>query len=46
LEKLRREVQRKNPDLTAEETYRASGFSEEVIQETLKSDEQLRHKLA
>jgi prevent-host-death family protein len=44
LEKLRREVQRKNPDITAEEAYRAAGFSEEVIRETLKSDEELRQR--
>jgi prevent-host-death family protein len=46
LETLRREVQRKNPDITAEEAYRAAGFSEEVIQETPKSDEELRQRLA
>jgi prevent-host-death family protein len=45
LEKLRREVQRKNPNITAEEAYRAAGFSKEVIQATLKSDEELRQSL-
>lgn len=46
LEELRREVQRHNPGLTAEEAYRAAGFSEEVIQETLQSDEELRRSQA
>ncbi len=46
LDALRREVQRRNPDITAEEAYRAAGFSEEVIQETLESDEELRLRRA
>jgi prevent-host-death family protein len=37
LEKLRQEVQRLNPDISAEEAYREAGFSEEAIQSTLKS---------
>ena len=41
LQELRQEVQRRNPDLTAEEAYRAAGFSEQVIQETIRSDEGL-----
>jgi prevent-host-death family protein len=41
LDALRREVRRQNPDLTAEEAYRLAGFSEEVVQETLKTDEEL-----
>lgn len=41
LEALRQEVRRQNPDLTAEEAYRLAGFSEKVIQETLKADEEL-----
>lgn len=44
LKALRREVQRHNPDITAEEAYRAAGFSEEVIQETLKLDKELMRK--
>ena len=46
LEKLRREVQRQNPGITAEAAYREAGFSEEAIQDTLKSDEKLRQRLA
>lgn len=42
LDELRAEVQRQNPDITAEEAYRAAGFSEEVIQETLQHNEELR----
>ena len=41
LNALRDEVRLQNPDLTAEEAYRLAGFSEEVIQETLKADEEL-----
>ena len=41
LEALRDEVRLQNPGLTAEEAYRLAGFSEEVIQETLKADEEL-----
>src|SRR5688572_11191435 len=41
LEKLRKEVQEKMPAISAEEAYRLAGFSEEVIQETLKADEEL-----
>lgn len=41
LNALRKKVQRRNPDLTAEEAYRLAGFSEEVIQETLRADAEL-----
>ena len=41
LDALRDEVRLQNPDLTAEEAYRAAGFSEEVIQETLQADAEL-----
>ena len=41
LEALRDEARLQNPGLTAEEAYRLAGFSEEVIQETLKADEEL-----
>jgi prevent-host-death family protein len=41
LEKLRKEVQENMPAIPAEEAYRLAGFSEEVIQETLKADEEL-----
>jgi prevent-host-death family protein len=40
LEKLRKEVQERMPALSAEEAYRLAGFSEEIIQETLKADEE------
>ena len=46
LEKLRREVQRQNPEISAEEAYREAGFSEEAIQATLQSDERLRQRSA
>lgn len=46
LEALRREVQRHNPDITAEEAYRAAGFSEKVVQETLKLDKELMRRRA
>lgn len=42
LEALRREVQKRNPDLTEEEAYRAAGFSEEVIRETIAYDKEMR----
>ena len=41
LEKLRQEVQENMPAISPEEAYRLAGFSEEVIQETLKADEEL-----
>jgi prevent-host-death family protein len=41
LEKLRQDVQARMPEISAEEAYRIAGFSEEVIQETLRSDEEL-----
>jgi prevent-host-death family protein len=44
LEKLRKEVQEKMPSLSAEEAYRLAGFSEEVIQETLKADAEMARK--
>lgn len=45
LQELRQEVQRVNPAITAEEAYRAAGFSEQVLQDTLRSDEDLRQGL-
>jgi len=41
LEALRQEVRRQYPDLTGEEAYHAAGFSDELIRETLQSDEEL-----
>ena len=41
LKELRDEAQRQNPELTAEEAYRLAGFSEEVIEETLNTDQKL-----
>lgn len=41
LDALRQAARRQNPDLTAEEAYRLAGFSEEVIADTLKADEEL-----
>lgn len=41
LDALREEVRRQNPDLSDEEAYRLAGFSEEVIQDTLKTDQEL-----
>lgn len=41
LNALREEAQRQNPGITAEEAYRLAGFSEEIIQETLKADQEL-----
>lgn len=41
LDALRCEVQRQNPDVTAEDAYRFAGFSEEVIWETFSADEEL-----
>jgi len=41
LDALRAEVRRQNPDLTPAEAYQLAGFSPQVIQETLASDEQL-----
>jgi prevent-host-death family protein len=44
LDALRQEARRQNPDLSAEEAYRLAGFSEDVIQDTLKADEELAAK--
>ena len=41
LETLRKEVGGRNPDSTAEQSYRQSGFSEEVIAETLAINKKL-----
>ena len=41
LDRLRAEVRRQNPTLSDEEAYRLAGFSEDVIAETLKMDQQL-----
>ena len=41
LDALRDEARLQNPELTTEEAYRLAGFSEEVIQETLRVDEAL-----
>lgn len=41
LNALHHEVHRHNPDLSTEEAYRLAGFSEEVIQDTLKADQEL-----
>ena len=41
LNELRQEARRQNPELTDEEAYRLAGFSEEIIQETLKADQEL-----
>lgn len=41
LDQLRAETRRQNPDLCDEEGYRLAGFSEEVIGETLKTDDAL-----
>lgn len=38
---VRARVQSYNQDLDAEEAYRAAGFSEDVIQETLKKDQEI-----
>ena len=44
LEAIRAGIAEQNPDIRAEEAYREAGFSEEVIQETLRMDEQLTEK--
>ena len=44
LEAIRAGIAEQNPDIRAEEAYREAGFSEEVIQETLRMDEQLADK--
>ena len=44
MEELRNQVAARNPDLTNEEAYRLAGFSEEVIQQTLASDQELAQK--
>lgn len=41
LDAIRREVRKSNPDLTAAEAYRQAGFSEEIVQETLRKDQAL-----
>jgi prevent-host-death family protein len=41
LDQLRAEARQQNPHLSDEEAYRLAGFSEEVIPETLKTDETL-----
>ncbi|MFV0645514.1 MAG: type II toxin-antitoxin system prevent-host-death family antitoxin [Sphingomonadaceae bacterium] len=41
LRALRMEIAARNPDGSSEEAYRAAGFSEEVIRETLEMDERL-----
>jgi prevent-host-death family protein len=41
LKTIRRRVQRQNTDLSAEAAYRAAGFGETVIQETLKKDDDI-----
>ena len=38
---LRRRVQRQNTDLSAEEAYRAAGFGEAIIRETLAKDDDI-----
>lgn len=40
LDALRNEARLRYPELTAEEAYRAAGFSDEVIQETLQADQE------
>ena len=44
LEALRRDVQAQTPNLTEEEAYRAAGFSEEVIRETIAYDQEWRRR--
>ena len=44
MEELRNQVAARNPDLTNEEAYRLAGFSEEVIQQTLASDQELAQR--
>jgi prevent-host-death family protein len=41
LREIRRRVREQNQDLTAEEAYRLAGFGEEVIRNTLISDQEL-----
>jgi prevent-host-death family protein len=41
MEKIRKQIARRNQDMTEEEAYRLAGFSEEVIQEILASDPEL-----
>jgi prevent-host-death family protein len=41
LDALRQEVRQQNPDLSTEEAYRLAGFSDDVIQETIQTDEEL-----
>jgi prevent-host-death family protein len=42
IRQLREEVRAANQDLSAEEAYQMAGFSEEVVQETLAADEELK----
>ncbi len=44
MEAIRKDVAERNPDLTAEEAYRLAGFAEDVIQQTLTSDQELAQK--
>lgn len=44
IESIRKEVAEQNPDLSAEEAYRLAGFSEETIQQTLASDQELAQR--
>jgi prevent-host-death family protein len=44
LEKVRQQIAVRNRDLTDEEAYRVAGFSAEVIQETLASDQELAQR--
>ena len=41
LDLLHAEVRRQNPDLSDEEAYRLADFSEDVIKETLRADQEL-----
>jgi hypothetical protein len=41
LDALRLEARRQNPDLSAEAAYRLAGFSAEVVQDTLRADQEL-----
>ncbi len=41
LEAIRAKIAEKNPDIDAAEAYREAGFSEEIVQEILRMDEQL-----
>lgn len=41
LDELRQAIRQENPGLSAEAAYRLAGFSEEAIQDTLRSDAEL-----